>query len=63
MLYNKQLLTNEALDMMSRSILVLSGRYHIISIASLVNNCIILPNKEKCSSYDIASESDYNATY
>ena len=25
-----------------RSILVLSGRYHIISNASLVNNCIIL---------------------
>ena len=28
-----------------RSILVLSGRYHIISNASLVNNCIILTNK------------------
>ena len=26
-----------------RSILVLSGRYHIISNASLVNNCIIMP--------------------
>ena len=60
----KQLLTNEALDMMwyrpdntnidrgeripiltsasPRSILVLSGRYHIISNATLVNNCIIL---------------------
>ena len=28
--------------MMPRSILVLSGRYHIISNASLVNNCIIM---------------------
>ena len=26
-----------------RSILVFSGRYHIISTASIVNNCIILP--------------------
>ena len=33
-----------------RSILVLSGRYHIISNASLVNNCIL--------SYDVASESE-----
>ena len=33
-----------------RSILVLSGRYHIISNASLVNNCIIMLLKaEQCS--------------
>ena len=30
-----------------RSILVLSGRYHIISNASLVNNCILLYNEVK----------------
>ena len=50
----KQLLTNEALDMMYyrpentnidlgfASVLVFSCRYHIISNALLVNNCIIL---------------------
>ena len=32
-----------------RSILVLSGRYHIISNASLVNNCIILVIINKCN--------------
>ena len=38
----KQLLTNEALtEAKPRSILVFSGRYHIISNASLVNNCIM----------------------
>ena len=36
----KQLLTDDS----PRSILVLSGRYHIISNASLVNNCILLYN-------------------
>ena len=34
MLYNK--------EASPRSILVFSGRYHIISTASIVNNCIIL---------------------
>ena len=51
-----QLLTIEALDMMlymdlrvpiltkaePRSILVFSGRYHIMSNASIVNNCFII---------------------
>ena len=35
---------------MPRSILVFSGRYHIISNASLVKNCIL--------SYDVASGSE-----
>ena len=37
-----QLLTNEALEAKPRSILVFSGRYHIIYNASLVNNCFII---------------------
>ena len=30
---------------------------------SCSGHLVILPTKEKCSSYDIASDSDYNATY
>ena len=53
-----QILTFEALDMVCyrpestnltevepRSILVFSGRYHIMSNASIVNNCFISLNK------------------
>ena len=42
-----------------RSILVFSGRYHIISNASLVNNCIINDdnvNVPAVANYDIVNE-------
>ena len=52
MLYNKTIVDyrGSGYDVIStreykakpRSILVFSGRYHIISTASIVNNCIIL---------------------
>ena len=44
MLYNKTIVDyrGSGYDVISpRSILVFSGRYHIISTASIVNNCIV----------------------
>ena len=46
-----------------RSILVFSGRYHIISNASLVNNCIISYYYKKMSKLQFCTESNYAAIF